>query len=92
MSGHVKPLRQLRDGEWHAHSLSCIEEHGGRRWKTTSSKRSAAEALDDVLVPEHLDVGLRLRCDPEGPARWPVPARWSVMDETTCMVDAARRT
>src|SRR5207244_3987468 len=90
MSGHVnRPGNyELEDG---TPIRELIEEHGGGVWKNRKLKAfQPGGASMMVLLPEHLDVGLDFDAIQKAGSLAGAGAM-VVMDETTCMVDAARR-
>ena len=90
MSGHVN-----RPGNYELENgtpiRELIEEHGGGVWKNRKLKAfQPGGASMMVLLPEHLDVGLDFDAIQKAGSLAGAGAM-VVMDETTCMVDAARR-
>src|SRR2546430_696473 len=90
MSGHVN-----RPGNYEMENgtpiRELIEEHGGGVWKNRKLKAfQPGGASMMVLLPEHLDVGLDFDAIAKAGSLAGAGAM-VVMDETTCMVDAARR-
>src|SRR5258708_339500 len=90
MSGHVnRPGNYELEGGTPIREL--IEEHGGGVWKNRKLKAfQPGGASMMVLLPEHLDVGLDFDAIQKAGSLAGAGAM-VVMDETTCMVDAARR-
>ena len=90
MSGHVN-----RPGNYEVENgtpiRELLEEHGGGVWKNRKLKAfQPGGASMMVLLPEHLDVGLDFDAIAKAGSLAGAGAM-VVMDETTCMVDAARR-
>jgi len=90
MSGHVN-----RPGNYEMENgtpiRELIEEQGGGVWKNRKLKAfQPGGASMMVLLPEHLDVGLDFDAIQKAGSLAGAGAI-VVMDETTCMVDAARR-
>jgi NADH-quinone oxidoreductase subunit F len=90
MSGHVN-----RPGNYELENgtpiRELIMEHGGGVWKNRRLKAlQPGGASMMVLLPEHLDVGLDFDAIQKAGSLAGAGAM-VVMDETTCMVDAARR-
>jgi NADH-quinone oxidoreductase subunit F len=90
MSGHVN-----RPGNYELENgtpiRELIEEHGGGVWKNRKLKAfQPGGASMMVLLPEHLDVGLDFDAIQKA-GSLAGAGGMMVMDETTCMVDAARR-
>src|SRR5256886_4544110 len=90
MSGHVN-----RPGNYELENgtpiRELIEEHGGGVWKNRKLKAfQPGGASMMVLLPEHLDVGLDFDAIQKA-GSLAGAGGMGVMDETTCLGDAARR-